>query len=379
MKNRFIINIWFVLVILVSSLGFVNKTEIFDPEKLYNPGKIWLLRDRLLVNERYKGIHIYDISCLDNPVHESFIPIEGNFDMAVKDNYLYADHRTDLVVYDISDTSYPRMVYALENIFHYRDFADGFREGCSGMMCGCDSSSDSQSSNQNSPSTGNNNSGQGGSMARFTISGDYLYCIDGSSLVTVNIREPEKPEESSSDTVGWGIETIFPYNNNLFLGSRRGMYIYSLENPEMPEYVSSLLHVRACDPVVIYGNYAYVTLRAGRACGGLSSQLDIIDISDLANPTLVKTYGLSGPYGLAADDTYVYICDGTSGLRIIDKQNLDDMYQVNSINDIGLTYDVILSRRKILHITTSEGLYFYDANDITQLNFEGVILKETEL
>ena len=37
----------------------------------------------------------------------------------------------------------------------------------------------------------------------------------------------------------------------------------------------------SCDPVVVQGDYAFVTLRGGTECQGFSNQLDIIDISTL--------------------------------------------------------------------------------------------------
>src|SRR5690606_37999737 len=66
-------------------------------------------------------------------------------------------------------------------------------------------------------------SGVGGSMARFTISGDYLYLLDGGDIQTVNVSVEKNPVEKKRTPVSWDMETIFPYKSNLFVGSSSGM------------------------------------------------------------------------------------------------------------------------------------------------------------
>lgn len=84
---------------------------------LRNPGKICLLNDFILINEKYKGIHIFDNSDSYNPVHEGFIHIPGCIDMAIKDNLLYADNSIDLVLIDIGDISDIKLLKRIESVF----------------------------------------------------------------------------------------------------------------------------------------------------------------------------------------------------------------------------------------------------------------------
>jgi hypothetical protein len=69
---------------------------------LEEPGKIYLFGDYLLVNEKRKGVHVFDNSNPSNPLNTGFIRIPGNIDIAVKDSVLYADNAVDLVAIDIS-------------------------------------------------------------------------------------------------------------------------------------------------------------------------------------------------------------------------------------------------------------------------------------
>ena len=46
------------------------------------------------------------------------------------------------------------------------------------------------------------------------------------------------------------------------------MEIYDLTEEQNPVCLSDFNHVRSCDPVVVQGDIAYVTLRSGSFCGG---------------------------------------------------------------------------------------------------------------
>lgn len=106
------------------------------------------------------------------------------------------------------------------------------------------------------------------------------------------------------------------------MGTRTGMVIYeTASNPSAPTYLSVVSHMRACDPVVVQDNWAYVTVRSSSFCGGDINQLDIIDVSDVANPQLMKTYQMKEPHGLGIDNNTLFICDGSDGLKVFDATN----------------------------------------------------------
>ena len=84
--------------------------------------------------------------------------------------------------------------------------------------------------------------GAGGSTARFTIAGNYLYVVDNLSLKAFDISTNNSPVYKSKTEIGINIETIFPYQDKLFIGSSSTMYIYSLTDPSKP----SLLGVVSC-------------------------------------------------------------------------------------------------------------------------------------
>ena len=101
----------------------------------------------------------------------------------------------------------------------------------------------------------------------------YLYTVNQSAMQLFNIQNPAEPQVGNQDQLGWGIETIFPYKDKLFIGSQTGMHIYDNANPENPMRLSVFQHARVCDPVVVHDDIAYVTLRSGNQCGGFTNQL----------------------------------------------------------------------------------------------------------
>src|SRR3954471_12778821 len=98
-----------------------------------------------------------------------------------------------------------------------------------------------------------NSSGQGGSLARFTIAGNYLYTVDRQNLKVYDIANGSQPVFKSSVPVGFEIETIFPFKDKLFIGSTSVVHIFSIEDPALPKKLAEAISpsvMRRCDPVV---------------------------------------------------------------------------------------------------------------------------------
>jgi len=208
--------------------------------------------------------------------------------------------------------------------------------------------------------------GQGGSMARFAISGDVLYTVSTSTMKLFNIENPANPiySDQRDVNVGFDIETIFPLDTLLFIGSRNGMYVYDITEPKFPVKLAEVSHIRSCDPVVAQNNYAYVTLNTNvSACGrGTNNVLDIYDISDPLKPQLKRTLQLFGPKGLGIDGNKLFVCDnGLKVFNISDPLNIrqiDDLVDIDQVN-IRASYDVIPVDGLLL-LVADEGLFQFD-------------------
>jgi hypothetical protein len=88
-----------------------------NPRDVNNPGKIYSISHYLLINEKYKGIHVFDNTDPSSPIALGFLTLVGNTEIAIKNNILYADHLTDLVALNVEDWSNIREISRLKTEF----------------------------------------------------------------------------------------------------------------------------------------------------------------------------------------------------------------------------------------------------------------------
>ncbi len=198
--------------------------------------------------------------------------------------------------------------------------------------------------------------GRGGSMARFTVSGDHLFTVDPYYLKVFDLSDPKKPEFLMKRQIGNDIETIFPLRNNLFLGTTTGMYIYDVTIPSNPRKVSFYEHIYACDPVVSDGEYAYVTLRSSNLrCWRTVDELQVVNIRNLSAPQLVGQFAMASPRGLAIRNDTLWVCD--EGIKVLDVHNKEQIRQLYHFSGFP-AYDIILNGRLAL-VTGENGFVQY--------------------
>nr|WP_298924531.1 hypothetical protein [uncultured Allomuricauda sp.] len=368
--------------LIMSKAEFANGVDIIAPRPIDESGKVYTYEDYIFINDKYQGVHVIDNSNPQQPQKVSFIKIPGNVDISVKDDFLYADSLMDLVVIDISDLNNLNTVNRLENVLYNNIFfpfeADIVEYDTydydTEILVGWETVTESRLTAEVEQNRGigifddvalneasDGGTGQGGSLARFKIVDDYLYAVDSHNINVFDISDLENPEDLEDVYAGFDIETIFNRGNHLFLGSMRGMYIYDISSPATPTFVSEFQHGTACDPVVVDGDYAYVTLRGGNECGALESGLFIVDISDITDPKLAVDYPMDEPYGLGIKDEKLFVCDGSSGLKVYDKTDVEDIKMLNHFKDI-VTFDVIPLESHLIMVG-DEVLYQYEYLD----------------
>lgn len=369
-----------------------EKVKSEAPKQLDTPGKIFIIGKYLFISEAGKGVHVYDNSNPIGPKAISFINIPGNEDVVVKGNYLYADLYSDLVTIDISDPRNAQLVDKTSNIFthKYSQYGWQFSEDqfiveyiekdttvvweeydnplvfwgdCSNCFAAVNSGIGQPKANYTP--------GIAGSMARLVLAKNYLYVVTTWSLISVDLANAAAPEKKNETMISWNIETVYPFKNRLFIGSADGMFIYNIDDPATPVAEGSFSHARACDPVITDGDHAYVTLRTGDQCAGNSNQLDVLDVNNISQPRLVKTYPLFNPHGLGKDGDLLFVCDGTDGIKVFNASKVDDLKLVGHISGVN-AYDVI-PWNGLLIASTKEGLSQYDYSDVKNIKLLSTI------
>lgn len=396
-----------------SEIKFTDKADI------QQPGRIVFYNNFIFINEVNKGVHIIDNSNPSSPVVDAFLNVPGNRDIAVKDNVLYLDCYADLVAIDLVNFKSLDDISFVSNVFEYPlpeynealpiynvDYSQGVVVGFEQQeitidvdanmgYCGTkaigepnwrnfeganidqdinfvSSSTSSGSGATNSISASESSiSNASGSLSRFMIYQNYLYTIANSwTVIPFDISDAMNPSKLAEVYGFWNIETLRTMKDVLMVGATNGVFFYSLDNPAAPVYVSQFTHVEGCDPVVSDGKYAYSTVRSGNGCGAIEDQLNVIDITSLANPQLVHTEMMQSPYGLDVDpiNKLLFVCEGDNGLKIFDNSNPLSPVFKSKINVSAV--DVIALGAELL-VIGNQGFYQFSytaSGDINELS-----------
>jgi hypothetical protein len=80
-------------------------------------GKIYAYGNYLFQVEQNEGLHIIDNTNPQQAHKIAFLKVAAASELAIKSGYLYTNNLDDLVVFDLSDISSPRLVNRIENAF----------------------------------------------------------------------------------------------------------------------------------------------------------------------------------------------------------------------------------------------------------------------
>jgi len=97
-----------------------------------------------------------------------------------------------------------------------------------------------------------------------------------------------------------------------------------------------------------------------------------VNIENLDQSQLVKTYPMIKPTGLCKDGSLLFVCDA-SVVKIYDAADPSDLKLLNKINS-NEPYDVI-AHNNVALVVDADGLYQYDysnVSNIRQLSFISV-------
>lgn len=390
MKNRIVIIFLFVIAVFSSCNDkcFYYENEVISTEVLMDlseikgsfkitqdyaigkPGNIYSYDKYLLVAEKFKGIHILDNSTPSNPTPIKFIELKGNENFAVRNNVLLADNGPDLLSIDLSNLNDIKILSRTENIntqnIRGNKFVVGYETSIQKVKRECSNGSrwareDAMASS--TTSSGSNSTGKGGSMSKFAIVNNFLYMVNSSEMIPVDISNPAKPVSKLKMGLASGnVETLFPYNSYLYMGTSDGILVYNTAgSAETPNFISNIRHILGCDPVIVDKDVAFSTVRGGTACRTTNlSQLNIYNVANPSQSYLIRSEPMTEPYGLGIKDDLLFVCQGKNGLFVYqyDQGNLSFKHSYPDIH----AFDVIVNGN-ILIVTADNGLFQFDISD----------------
>jgi hypothetical protein len=391
----------YTIAIPVNQKLSVLRTQIASiaPTSLQNTGKIYVKDNLILINEMDKGIHVIDNSNPSQPKNIAFLNIPGNRDMAMQGNILYADMYCDLLAIDISNPNKIVIAKTLTNIdpsrlgvYNNSTNPDSLFVTTSWIIKDTIVSNDQYniwqncincaihpmpagttyySTAANASAAATTTPGTAGSEARFAIVNNYLYALGSYDLNIADITQPANPLLGTALYTIENAQTIYPFQNTLFIGALTGMAALDISNPTQPQLLDWSAHWCMGDPVISDGKYAYVTLSASTKCHTTYDQLEIYDASDLSNMQLIKSYPFASPQGLSKDGNLLFICDAADGLQILDATDVTNLKLLQHLTGINAK-DVITQNGKALIVAEGK-LVQYDYSDINNVKLLSTI------
>lgn len=372
-------------VAIYGDLDEIRATPLIgEVQEIVDPGKIYVGEDYLLIGEEKKGVHILDNTDRSNPTAVGFINIPGNREFYVEDGFLYGESYYDMLKVDISTPTQPKLVNRVENIFEAR-----FLNDASNALIGFDFEKVTEEIDPNSdlffelqsnynevyidyvesiipasavPASFAGSGQTSGTVNRITRQNDHLYAITNSKLAV--FKDNEELEFLQTTHAGWGMETIYPHEDFLFVGTRGSMEIYSTDSPENPQVVSSFWHATSCDPVYPIDDTAYLTLRAGDDCPGDRNNLVILNIENIYNPQEVSTIEMESPHGMSLINDVLYVGEGTFGLKLFDASDRQNPTLIKNEQAIE-AYDIIPhpTSKDIILVAGPKGFGQYEVDE----------------
>ncbi len=382
--------------VFMSNTAFRASVKVSQaPEAITNHGKICFYEGYLYISETEKGIHIIDNRNPSSPKNIGFIEVIGNADLSIRNHLLYADSYVDLVWFDVSNPALPALKGRLEDIFpkalpgiennygfdyemcfneeadkgivvgwNLKERTEKFEQYTGGWFWGWAEKDGAYTSNSTTSTSSN---GINGSMSRFTLYNNNLYAVTENYMTIFDLTGTEPQKAAESIYIGWNVETIFSYKDNMFMGTPTGMLIYSVSDPLKPVFQSSISHIFGCDPVVVDNDLAYVTIHSGDNCGQSANELFIVDVSDVKNPKKLVSHPMKNPKGLGIDKGMLFLCDeGLKVYKITTPKTLTDNELAHYSGMEG--YDLI-PFNNVLMMITDDGLYQYDYSKVDEIKF----------
>lgn len=365
-----------------------NTPLIADAQPIVNAGKIFVADDLLLIGEETKGIHVVDNTNPENPTNVSFINIPGNREFYVSGNILYAESHYDLLKIDLSNQQQPRIVSRANDAFAN---SENFKDRADNTLIRFDFEEVTEEVNKDSEiyqqlwghqdiyyydyannlippsqiptSFAGNSSGSIGSVNRITAVDNHVYVISRAFIFPF---ADNGTLEGFEKIYGSGnMETIYPNEGRLFIGTQQSMEVFDLSTPSQPQFLTSFWHATSCDPVLPCGEVAYVTLRTGDVgdCPGDKNALLVLD-TRTNNVVALQEFEMESPFGMTLANNKLYVGEGKNGLKIYDATDKTNLKLESWESNIE-AYDIIY------HPTNPNLLLIAGPNGISQYAIEG--------
>lgn len=263
------------------------------------------------------GLKVIDISNHSNPYEIGSLDSSWGWDIFLKDDIAYLIDDTGLQIINISVPNNPELIGTI--------FTKGYT---------------------------------------VAVDGDMGYVLGNESLKIIDVSNPMLSVVIGAlDTPGWANE-IAVEGEMVYVADRYYLQVITVADPYNPEILGSVNIGDMAEDIIVEGTTVFL---ANSSNGNTEDDigLDIIDVSNLANPQRigwVDTPGggpnstAGGANGIFYSQNTIYMADGYSGLQIIDVSDLENPVIIGAVDTPGMALAV-----------TVEAGYAYVADQIEGL------------
>ncbi len=271
------------------------------------------------------------VGTYDTPYHASNLFVEGNY-------VFIADELWSLQVANITDPTNPTNAsayvtgnpgYIITDVYVAGDYAyvASSSVGIGFIVFDITDLTDIELIGSYDPASANNEN-------QLTVSGDYAYVTAGAAgLYIVDISDPTTPSTAGLYNTPDYAYSVALAGNTAFVGDGSSIQVINVTNPANPTFLGSFATAGTVFGLQAYGNYLY-------AAGG-SNGLQVLNITNPSVPTLTGSYDTpSSAYNVFVDGDYVYVADWATGLIVVDNFDPSNPIPLRSVDTPGAAHDV---------------------------------------
>ncbi|MCG3253672.1 MAG: hypothetical protein KAX09_07480 [Candidatus Heimdallarchaeota archaeon] len=295
--------------------------------------------DLAIIIDMDGGLLTYNISNPATPVHlDTFYDGGIPHDFFVEDDLLYlADHHQGLEIYNISNPS------NLVKLGQIADLGDGETDG----VFVCDN---------------------------IAYTAEWHDSTWDWSLVLINVTNPSTPVKISEYVDGDNEFHRFYVENEICYASclTSGFKILNVTNPNSIVEIGVFNNGGYNYDLIIQDNIAWVT----------SGELEILNLTDLSNPTLINSYSsVNSIFDLEIKDDLAFVVVFQNGVEVVNISSFDDLEKIGEYND-NLVSNLVVTSNLLYVSMHGNGfkIFEYQLSEVTETaNMFGITIIFTSL
>jgi hypothetical protein len=288
----------YLYVMYIYAVGGSNGIPL--PGTQTNGYSVSISGNTLYNTDPFYGIEVFDISNPTSPVFQGSYQTHCN-DVEYFSNHVIVPDVTGMKILDVSNPSSPSLTYTYEGIGGYA----GYGMKVNGDYCYYPLGRGLHIidiSNPTSPVFTAVNEPSSGSDFAAAFNGNYAYVTNSQNgFRVVDISDPTNPVTVGNGPSGNYTQIIYQENYIYIRDGLTLLRIFDVSNPAAPVQVSQFSSFPSdVWNIALSGNYLYAT--------NGSSGLIVVDVSDPAQPQFVTQYGQNKDYQwITIKDNYAYV------------------------------------------------------------------------